>query len=119
MSLPPTYEGEYTKRHQIKLPLLCVSLQTLFRVWDCLFYEGTKVLFRVGLTLLKLHEARLLECRDFMETMTALREIPRSPQVLQCHTFMQVNPAEGVGRIGRKVVINVWTSGPHQFRRFI
>ncbi|XP_037089733.1 LOW QUALITY PROTEIN: growth hormone-regulated TBC protein 1-like [Pollicipes pollicipes] len=66
-----------------------LPVETLFRVWDCLFYEGTKVLFRVGLTLLKLHETRLLACRDFMETMTALRDLPRSPAVLQCHSFME------------------------------
>ena len=64
-------------------------------MWDCLFYEGTKVLFRVGLTLLKLHETRLLECRDFMDTMAALREMPRSELVLDCHTFMQVSRRHG------------------------
>ncbi len=38
--------------------LLCLfvntlPLETLFRVWDCFFLEGVKVLFRAGLALLK------------------------------------------------------------------
>jgi hypothetical protein len=44
------------------LCLFCTSLpaETAIRVWDALLHEGTKVLFRVGLALLKMNEPLLL-----------------------------------------------------------
>jgi hypothetical protein len=44
------------------LCLFCTSLpaETAIRVWDALLHEGTKVLFRVGLALLKVNEPLLL-----------------------------------------------------------
>ena len=37
-----------------------VCLQTAMRVWDALLSEGTKLLYRVALALLKTHEDRLM-----------------------------------------------------------
>lgn len=44
------------------LCLYCTSLpmETCLRVWDALFHEGPKILFRVALALLKMHEPSLL-----------------------------------------------------------
>lgn len=39
------------------------GLQTAARVWDSLLEEGSKILYRVALALLKLHEPELL-CQD-------------------------------------------------------
>jgi len=41
------------------------------RVWDALFNEGPKVLFRVALALLKVHEALLLRCDNAGEASAA------------------------------------------------
>ena len=42
----------------------CLSAEALFRVWDVIlcFNDGSTFLFQVALALLKLNEARLLEC---------------------------------------------------------
>ncbi len=42
----------------------CLSAEALFRVWDVVlcFNDGSTFLFQVALALLKLNEARLLEC---------------------------------------------------------
>ena len=40
-------------------------MQTALRVWDCLFYEGSKILIRVALTLLILNKDKFLESKDF------------------------------------------------------
>lgn len=40
----------------------CPTSQTLLRVWDLFFIHGTVLLFRVALSILKLHEADLLAC---------------------------------------------------------
>ena len=42
-------------------------------MWDALFNEGPKLLFRVALALLKLHEGLLLAKQDPGELLQALR----------------------------------------------
>ncbi|GAA5950044.1 hypothetical protein JCM3765_004174 [Sporobolomyces pararoseus] len=39
-----------------------LPIQTLLRVWDLFFIHGTVLLFRVALSILKLHESDLLAC---------------------------------------------------------
>ena len=41
------------------------SLQTVLRIWDCLFYEGSKVLLRVALTLIILNKDKFMQSADF------------------------------------------------------
>jgi hypothetical protein len=49
---------------------LCIFINTLpfhtaLRVWDCFLHEGVKVLFRVGLIIMKVLEPQLLSAQDF------------------------------------------------------
>ncbi len=55
-----------------------------------MFYEGVKIVFRVGVTMIKHNEARFLQCKSFTEIMDLFKEIPKSKEVLNCHQFMQV-----------------------------
>ena len=71
-----------------KYNLFC--LQTTLRIWDCLFYEGSKIVFRVALTLIKRNRENLLACQDFTELAECFKEITKDSIVLQCHDFMQV-----------------------------
>lgn len=45
------------------LCLYCTAfpITTTLRIWDCLFYEGDKILFRIALALFKLNEKKILE----------------------------------------------------------
>ena len=45
--------------------LKTVPVETALRIWDCMFVEGSKVLFRVGLALIAEHERDLMEMDDF------------------------------------------------------
>ncbi|XP_029431850.1 carabin [Rhinatrema bivittatum] len=52
---------------------------TLLRVWDAFFSEGVKILFRVGLVLVRLalgSSEKLKECGGVVETLEKLRSIP-------------------------------------------
>lgn len=53
--------------------LIMKHFQTVLRIWDCLFYEGSKVILRVALTMLSLNKERLLACRDFAQLCTAMK----------------------------------------------
>ncbi|XP_028273048.1 TBC1 domain family member 10A-like [Parambassis ranga] len=68
---------------------MCVFSRTLpwasvLRVWDMFLCEGVKILFRVGLVLLKCtlgSQEKLKACQGFYETMERLRAI--QPQYMQ------------------------------------
>lgn len=66
-----------------------LPIETTLRIWDCLFYEGTKIIFRVALTLIKRNKDNLLACQDFTLLAECFKEITRDSIVLQCHDFMQ------------------------------
>ncbi|XP_050612688.1 carabin isoform X2 [Macaca thibetana thibetana] len=62
---------------------------TVLRVWDAFLSEGAKVLFRVGLTLVRLALGTAEQrgaCPGLLETLGALRAIP--PTQLQEEAFM-------------------------------
>jgi len=65
-----------------------LPVETVLRIWDCLFNEGSKMLFRVAVTLIKLNEARLLECADFGDMAECFKTILKDQTVLECHQFM-------------------------------
>ncbi|KAJ1911958.1 hypothetical protein IWQ60_009892 [Tieghemiomyces parasiticus] len=72
-------------------PLLFVDvlpIESVLRVWDCFFYEGSKVLFRVALALFKLNETTLLQTRDSLEQFQLVHEFPK--RMIHCHHLMQV-----------------------------
>lgn len=74
--------------------------QTVLRVWDCLFSEGSKILFRVALTLLKHHQASILEATSIPDLCEKFKEITRGRFVTECHSFMQVGVGHARGPWG-------------------
>ena len=66
------------------------ALQTTARVWDALLNEGPKILFRVGLALMRIHEESLL-AQDNPGTL--LREMRRAAQAMHDREkLMKVSP---------------------------
>ncbi|KXJ20376.1 growth hormone-regulated TBC protein 1-A [Exaiptasia diaphana] len=65
-----------------------LPIETILRIWDCLFYEGSKILLRVSLTLLALHESELLAAKDFPQLCNAMKGITQTPSTMDCHSFM-------------------------------
>ncbi len=53
---------------------MCLILQTAARVWDSLLGEGTKILYRVSLALMKLYEADLLLIDNAGDLISHLRQ---------------------------------------------
>ena len=62
----------------------------MLRIWDCLFYEGSKIFFRVGIALIKLNRKQLIESKDFAEAANTFKSITNSKMVTNCHFFMNV-----------------------------
>lgn len=70
--------------------ILVVFPQTVLRIWDCLFYEGSKILFRVALTLIHHNQALIEQAKSLPDVCQAFKEIAQGPFVEDCHPFMQV-----------------------------
>ncbi|KAK5646956.1 hypothetical protein RI129_005420 [Pyrocoelia pectoralis] len=62
--------------------------ETVLRIWDCIFYEGSKVIFRVALTLIKIHRQQILEAKDLGEMVDCFRKMGQNFNVVNCHQFM-------------------------------
>ncbi|KAI8840563.1 rab-GTPase-TBC domain-containing protein [Chytridium lagenaria] len=65
-----------------------LPIETVLRVWDNFFFQGEKVLMRVTLTLIKIHEDQVLACRDPTEAWKVVKSIP--PRMIDCHRLMEI-----------------------------
>ncbi|XP_076323864.1 growth hormone-regulated TBC protein 1-A-like isoform X2 [Tachypleus tridentatus] len=66
-----------------------LPVETILRIWDCLYYEGSKILFRVGVTLIKKNEEKILAAKNFPDIISVLKSITGDPLVTDCHLLMQ------------------------------
>jgi len=66
-----------------------LPIETVLRVWDAVFYEGSKILFRVALGILKIHQESLLKCKDFASLVEQLKEAVVSRSAIHCHQFLE------------------------------
>ncbi|KAG0055532.1 hypothetical protein BGZ83_008277 [Gryganskiella cystojenkinii] len=64
-----------------------LPVESILRVWDCFFYEGRKILFRVALTILRLHEAEIAKIDDPLEVFQVVQNIPK--RLIDCHKLME------------------------------
>ncbi len=63
-----------------------LPIETVLRVWDVLFYEGSRTLFRVALTIFKLGEQRIKDVTDPVELFQVVQSLPRG--MLDAGAFM-------------------------------
>ncbi|KAI0432511.1 RabGAP/TBC [Xylaria sp. FL1042] len=54
-----------------------LPIESTLRVWDIFFYEGSKTLFRIALTVFKLGEPEIKKVGDPMEIFQVVQTIPR------------------------------------------
>eukprot|EP01103_Thecamoeba_quadrilineata_P019763 TRINITY_DN815_c0_g1_i2.p1 TRINITY_DN815_c0_g1~~TRINITY_DN815_c0_g1_i2.p1 ORF type:complete len:193 (+),score=25.90 TRINITY_DN815_c0_g1_i2:555-1133(+) len=54
-------------------------IETTLRIWDLLFIEGSKILFRIGLAFIKLNQTHIISIEDDgISLFQAIKEIPKS-----------------------------------------
>uniref|UniRef100_UPI00358FA834 growth hormone-regulated TBC protein 1 n=1 Tax=Myxine glutinosa TaxID=7769 RepID=UPI00358FA834 len=90
----------HMEKHSVAWVLVCsrwflclfvdvLPVETVFRLWDCLFYEGSKVMLRAALALMLHFRTALLESASFSAIVSTFRYLPQNDFTLNCHTFMQ------------------------------
>ncbi|XP_059208103.1 growth hormone-regulated TBC protein 1-A [Centropristis striata] len=66
-----------------------LPVETVLRIWDCLFYEGSKILFRVALTLIHHNQDLIQQAQSLPDVCQNFKQITQGPFVEECHSFMQ------------------------------
>ena len=59
-----------------------LPVESVLRVWDVLFYEGSRTLFRVALAIFKLGENEIKNVNDPMEIFQVVQGLPRKMQAI-------------------------------------
>ena len=54
-----------------------LPIESVLRVWDALFYDGSKTLFRVALAVFKIGEQKIKDVSDSMEIFQVVQALPR------------------------------------------
>ncbi|KAM7216227.1 hypothetical protein V8F06_008346 [Rhypophila decipiens] len=78
--------------------------ETVLRVWDVFFYEGSRTLFRIALTIFKLGEAEIKAVTDPMEMFGVVQAFPR--RLIDCNALMEAcyKRRNGIGHLSQEIV---------------
>ncbi|ODQ82963.1 hypothetical protein BABINDRAFT_159442 [Babjeviella inositovora NRRL Y-12698] len=74
-----------------------LPFETVLRVWDCIFFEESKTLFRISVALFDMVSPEVTQIRDQMEIFQAIQNFPKkiiNPNELFDHCFKKRN---GIG----------------------
>ncbi|XP_027021783.2 growth hormone-regulated TBC protein 1b isoform X2 [Tachysurus fulvidraco] len=66
-----------------------LPMETVLRIWDSLFYEGSKILFRVALTLISHNQKLILKAQNVLDICHGFKQMTHGEFVENCHAFMQ------------------------------
>lgn len=67
-----------------------LPVETVLRIWDVLFAEGYKIIFRVSLAIISILEKDIMKTNDITELAELLRNVDKDPRMLDCNTFMEI-----------------------------
>ncbi|KAK5657845.1 hypothetical protein OQA88_2918 [Cercophora sp. LCS_1] len=81
-----------------------LPIETVLRVWDVFFYEGSRTLFRIALTIFKLGESEIKAVADPMEMFGVVQSFPR--KLIDCNVVMEAcyRRRNGIGHLSQEVV---------------
>jgi len=64
-----------------------LPIETVLRVWDVFFYEGSRTMFRIALAILKQGEDEIMAVSDPMEMFSVVQSMPR--RMLDANELME------------------------------
>jgi len=81
-----------------------LPIETVLRVWDVFFYEGSRTLFRISLALFKLGEREIKAVQDPMEMFGVVQTFPR--RMVDCNTLLETcyKRRNGIGHLSQESV---------------
>jgi hypothetical protein len=81
-----------------------LPIETVLRVWDSFFYEGSKTLFRIALAIFKVGEQEIRAVNDPMEIFQVVQTIPR--RLIDANLLMDAcfKRRNGFGHISQETI---------------
>ncbi|XP_076034708.1 growth hormone-regulated TBC protein 1-A [Oratosquilla oratoria] len=67
-----------------------LPVETVLRVWDCLFYEGNKILMRTAVCLVVSNQDKILQAHDIGALIECFKSITKDASTMNCHAFMEM-----------------------------
>ena len=66
-----------------------LPVETVFRIWDCLLYNGSQIVMKVAILTVLMHQDEILKTKDFVELVTNFKTFTSSKKVIHCHEFIE------------------------------
>lgn len=67
-----------------------LPIETALRVWDCMFFEGSKILMRTALYLVMTREQQVMEATGGLpQIKSAFDNLDHDSHLLSCHSFIE------------------------------
>lgn len=62
--------------------------ETVLRIWDVMFAEGFKIVFRTALAIIFILKDDIMKAGDISELADSFRNVSKDPRMLDCHSFL-------------------------------
>ncbi len=66
-----------------------LPIETTLRVWDVIFNEGYKIIYRASLAIVFSLKDEIMETQDIIELSELFKNISKDQRFLDCHKFIQ------------------------------
>lgn len=66
-----------------------LPVETVLRIWDVMFAEGYKIIFRAAFAIILLLKDDIMKANDISELADLFRNVSHDPRMLDCHSFME------------------------------
>ena len=91
-----------------------LPIETVLRIWDCLFYEGSKILIRVALSLVIQRQNEILMTDEFSKLVIEFKNCATDATAVDCHSFMgkvfelsSPLPSKQLEKLRQEISVNV------------
>lgn len=66
-----------------------LPVETVLRVWDVMFAEGYKIIFRAALAIIFTLKEDIMNAQDMTVLSEVFRNCAKDPRILDCHAFLE------------------------------
>lgn len=66
-----------------------LPVETVLRIWDVMFAEGYKIIFRTALAIIFTLKDDIMKTTDINEIADLFRNVAKDARMLDCHTFLK------------------------------
>lgn len=66
-----------------------LPVETVLRIWDVMFAEGHKIIFRAALAIVLILKEDIMKANDISELAEIFRNVNKDSRMLDCHSFLQ------------------------------